>query len=480
MDKHDIKIIYSRYAGPEKQALRLLSREIGEVVTRDAGKYILHVLACEDVRTATLDKSAVLLGVYDEHPLVRRFVAREEIPEGGYLVKVMDDPDAPERKLLIVTAHAPREVFYGAVELVDGYFAYAVPRRCEHRYHAELFSHPLPDYTRAFAPKIPVRNIFTWGHPIGDFRAYIDNMARLRFNELIVWNDFVPVNAREIVDYAHEYGIRLVFGYAWGWSRACAKTDLSCLDALADEVIATYERDYAPLGGDGIYFQSFTEMNAEYIGDRLVADAVTDFVNGVASRLLAKYPTLSIQFGLHANSVKGRLSSIARVDPRVHILWENCGSFPYDIFPFDVTEADYAPTERFTEEICRLREGASCGVLYKGHLTLDWVGENFVHQSGPFLLGEASRKTQEDDLAVALPLWRRFRYFWQKNGEFAHRLTRRILALCGTGAGVGLAGQFAGGIFYSEALAAEIIWDPDASYEEIVERISARRYLADA
>lgn len=160
----------------------------------------------------------------------------------------------------------------------------AVPRRCEHRYHNELFTEPLPDYEQAFAPKVPVRNIFTWGHPITDYREYIDNMARLRFNELIVWNDFVPLNAREIVDYAHEYGIRIVFGYAWGWSRTCGATDITRLDALADEIVATYERDYAPLGLDGIYFQSFTEMNEDRIGGRLVAEVVTEFVNDVSAR----------------------------------------------------------------------------------------------------------------------------------------------------------------------------------------------------
>ena len=477
MDKRNLKIIYSRYEGPEKKALELVYREVEEVVLRDGDRYVHHVLACERAETAVLDKNAIILGVYDENPFLQRYIDKNEIPEGGYLVRVMDDPEAPDRKLLLVAAHTPVNVFYGAVELVDGYFAYAVPKRCEHRYHGELFSHPLPDYERAFAPKIPVRNIFTWGHPITDYREYIENMARLRFNELIVWNDYVPLNARDIVEYAHEYGIRIVFGYAWGWSRTCGETDLSRLDLLADEVIATYERDYAPLGLDGIYFQSFTEMNATHIGAQLVAEVVTDFVNDVSARLLEKHPTLSIQFGLHANSVKEHLSYIAKVDPRVYILWENCGSFPYDIFPAHPTEEDYKKAEAFTDEILSQRENGSCGVLYKCHLTLDWVGDNFVHQAGPFVLGMSSDQTKERDLRVASPLWRRFEYFWRENGKDAHRLTRRICELSEGKAGVGLAAQLSGGIFYSEALAAEMIWDPDASYAEIAERLSERRYI---
>lgn len=477
MDKRNLKIIYSRYAGPEKKALELIYRELEEVVLRDGDRYVIHVLACEEAGVAVIDKNAIILGVYDENPLIRRYVKEEEIPVGGYLVRVMDDPEDAERKLLICTARESREVFYAAVALVDNYFAYAVPRRCEHRYHNELFTEPLPDYEEAFAPKIPVRNIFTWGHPITDYREYIDNMARLRFNELIVWNDFVPINAREIVDYAHEYGIRMVFGYAWGWSRTCGATDISRLDALADEIVATYERDYAPLGLDGIYFQSFTEMNEDRIGGRLVAEVVTEFVNDVSARLLAKYPALSIQFGLHANSVKEHLDYIAGVDPRVYILWENCGCFPYDIFPAHPTYEDYERAKVFTDKILRQRPAGGCGVLYKCHLTLDWVGDNFVHQAGPFLMGMASSKTRERDLRVASPLWHRFEYFWRENGRAAHSLTRRICEVSEGRAGVGLAAQLSGGIFYSAALAAEMIWDPGAAYEEITERLSARRYI---
>ena len=118
-----------------------------------------------------------------------------------------------------------------------------------------------------------------------------------------------------------------------------------------------------------------------------------------------------------------------------------------------------------------------CGVLYKCHLTLDWVGDNFVHQAGPFLMGMASSKTRERDLRVASPLWHRFEYFWRENGKAAHSLTRRICEVSEGRAGVGLAAQLSGGIFYSAALAAEMIWDPDACYADITERLSARRYI---
>ena len=119
------------------------------------------------------------------------------------------------------------------------------------------------------------RSIFTWGHPINDYRRYIANIARLKINQLIVWNDFLPINAKDIVDYAHEYGIELIWGYAWGWGTDCKDIDLNNLDTLRKEIVEVFLRDYDK-AGDGIYFQSFTEMQEDHIGDTLVAEAVSD------------------------------------------------------------------------------------------------------------------------------------------------------------------------------------------------------------
>ena len=62
------------------------------------------------------------------------------------------------------------------------------------RRYLPYFYSEVPDHKR--------RSIFTWGHPINDYRNYIENMARLKLNQLIIWNDFVPINAKEIIDYA--------------------------------------------------------------------------------------------------------------------------------------------------------------------------------------------------------------------------------------------------------------------------------------
>jgi len=475
LNKRDWKIIYSEYSGPEKKALELLSAEMGSRILRDTGVYTVHVLACERAENAVIDKNAVLLGTYGGNRLIREFVREEEIPENGYLVTVKDNLENPQYKLVVITAREAVNVFYAAVDFVDDCFFEAAPRRGPLRFTKELFSEKLPDYRSASAPKVKTRCVFTWGHPINDYRNYIDNMARLRLNQLIIWNDFVPINAREIIDYAHEYGIEIIWGYAWGWSRNCG--DESVLQHLGDlkaDIIRKYEEEYAQTGADGIYFQSFTEMGREKLGDRIVAEVVTEFVNDTAGALLQKYPNLRIQFGLHAMSVRERLSYLEKLDPRVSILWEDCGTFPYDYEPVVKSREAYDKTVEFTDKMLSLRDGLGCGMLYKGLMVMDWAGDHFVHQSGPFLMGMASAETVQHDREMMKPIWKEFQSRWMQNGHTVHEMTRYICKNRREEVTLGMAGQFAGGIWFPAALCAQILWDPDEPYETILRRVSCR------
>ena len=88
MDKRNLKIVYSRYEGPEKRALELIYREVEEIVLRDGDRYVHHVLACERADVAVLDKTAIILGMYDENLFLQRYIDKSEIPAGGYLVRV--------------------------------------------------------------------------------------------------------------------------------------------------------------------------------------------------------------------------------------------------------------------------------------------------------------------------------------------------------------------------------------------------------
>ena len=472
MQKSNWKIIYSNYDGIEKSAINFISREMGKYVLRNMGEYSLPVLAIEKFDVSQLDKNAVIIGLYGENTLIQKYIKKDEIPENGYIVKVFDNPENEELKIAIIAANEPVNVFYGAADFIDDYFSFAIPERADIKYPKELFEGKMPDYKSALYPTVKTRNVFAWGHPITNYKEYLENMARMKLNQLILWNDFAPLNKKEFTDCAHSFGISVMWGYAWGWSLDCSEINLEALDKVSDAAIEKFEKEYAKDGVDGIYFQSFTELEREKIGDKLIAEAVTDFVNSTAEKLLEKFPGLHIQFGLHATSVKDRLEFIAKVDKRVEIIWENSGSFPYNNSPFVKSEKDYEETKSFTEKIINLREEGAFGMLYKGQLRLDW--SKFMHQAGPYIIGDASAEGAQHDREMYKPLWKHFQNNWIKNGRYAYDMTKYIVAKERKDVTLGMAGQFAGGRWFSQALCAEIIYNCDRPYEEIFSKVSAR------
>ena len=469
MNKRKWEIIYSNYSGAEKKAIELIYQEMENLILRDKGVYTFHTLSCKKAENAEITENAVVIGTYAENKIIQSYIKYDEIPEDGYVVKVMENPDNPDYNIVIITALNPREVFYGAVDFVDDYFAQKAHTRNCLTFYDELFEHKLGDYYNASSPAIKTRNIFTWGHPITDYMGYIDNLARMKFNQLIIWNDYVPLNADDVIKYAHEYGISVIWGFAWGWSRKCNAADLDNLDALTEEVVKKYDEQYAHIGADGIYFQSFTELSEEYIGGKLIADVVTDFVNKTSNRLLEKYPDILIQFGLHATSVKDRLAYIKNTDKRINIIWEDCAYLD--------TPEEFESTKEFTEKILTLRENSSDGVLLKGNLVLDWNGDHFVHQTGPYIMGKASKKTIEQDKAVITPLWKKFQNGWITDGKYALEMVKHISEIQQNNTSVGIAGQLTNGIWLPTALIAQMLWECDKSYEEILHKVLNRRCI---
>lgn len=470
------KIIYSHVDGPARGAVELLSREIGRRVTRKAGFFDLHVLPCERETPGTrLDENAIIVGMPEESPLVARFIPRGEIPAGGYAVNVFPNPKNPEARVVVIAAASPAMLLAGAVAFIDDYPALAAPVHGGLRYPDRLFDFDLPPRALAAAPRVATRGIFAWGHPVNDYRGYLRDMARLKLNRLILWNDYVPINARDIVRDAHGLGIDVLFGFAWGWVDGCGRlTDISpaALAAIRGQVIRRYEEDYRDIGCDGIYFQSFTERNDETIGGRLIAAVVADFVNDVAGELLRRHPGLLIQFGLHASSVRRHLEAIARVDPRVDILWEDCGAFPYAYIPA-CDERAFADTLRFTERILALRPGAPTGLVFKGFATLDWCG-HFHHQKGPFILGENDPEILTHDRRLRDDAWRVFSAEWVRHGGRALQVARLAREIAGAGVGLYMAGLFDGGRWLPEAICAEIFWNPDDDWATLLERVMLR------
>ena len=360
-------------------------------------------------------------------------------------------------------------LLYGCMDFVNIYLPISVQTRNNGSYFKKLFAdEPLPEKSYTKIPAIKHRGLWTWGLAVYDYRGYLENMARLKLNEVIFWNDYPPINGREIVEYAHNLGIKVIWGYAWGWDTTMKLDDS---DEAAERIAEEYENRYSSLGGDGIYFQSFTETTEETLGGKLIAEAVVDFVNRISARILDKHPNLLLQFGLHANSVKNRMSYIAGVDPRVHIIWENCGDFPYHYIPGVVSNRD--ETEEMTRKILDLRPGTTTGAVIKGMINLNW--HEFSHQTGPSMLGCAAPETLEKRLREVKPIWHFFQAEWMKHGDNC----RRVIDLF-TSQESELYGLIEDGAFEKEiplpaALYSEMLWDSKRPFDELLYETASRR-----
>ena len=475
MKQKDWKIIYTKYEGLVKKAVNFLSKEAGANLIRVPNVYTIYVLPCEK-EGCTVSKNAFFVGCYNDSPMIREYVRADEIPEDGYLVKVVENPADPEEgRFVFITAHDEQNVFYAAVSFVDDY----IPANAQHfganKMPDLIFDRPLTvaSYSHKFDYK--KRNIFTWGHSINDYRKYIDNMARLKLNVLYLWNDYIPLNIDDIIDYAHSYGIKVILGYSWGWKEIGNKvaeiTDEK-IGEVKELVIRQYREDYSHVKCDGIYFQSFTERNEQSLGGKSISELVVEMVNDIAEKLWEITPDLHLVFGLHSTSVCTRLDDIAKVNPKIEILWEDCGKFPFNYASYILDYEAYEKTKDFLKEILHLRGGANMGILLKSSMMLDWTA--FVNQHGPYVMGENSPEVAEHDRRVRAKSWRIYSADWSKFGENAHEMLNIIKENKIGDVDLGLAGTYDGGIFLPTALCAEMIRDCSDEFVEIYRRVIAR------
>lgn len=324
------------------------------------------------------------------------------------------------------------------------------------------------------SPKVKRRGLWTWGYVIYDYRGYLQNMARLKLNEIVIWNDFVPLNAEEIVSYAHSLGIRVIWGYAWGWDNHfdIDLSDTAMLNRLSDQAVECFKRDYLHLPGDGIYFQSFTETTEEMCSGRIIAEVVVDWVNAICDQILSIKPDIELQFGLHATSVQNQLKYISRVDPRVRIVWEDCGAFPYAYLPENVANA--GETLAFTSKMLRARRSCASGVVTKGMICLDWT--DFIHRTKAERIGEADEERMKSRLPMVRRVMRMVQSYWMINGnkllETVRQIMRededcQILALLEDG-------LFEKNIWLPSAMFAQALWDCDMDFESLMAQTAQR------
>jgi len=406
------------------------------------------------------------------------------IKKESYSVYVGESLFNNDKQMIAIIGYDEMGTVYGCMDFCNRYLGKELLKVSDHNvmfdknFFLNLFDKPLNTWCVQESPAIPSRAIWTWGHVIYDYRRFLENMTRLRLNEIVIWNDFVPKNAREVVEYAHLLGIKVIWGFAWGWGLNCAdemqKFTSEGLSKLKENVLSVYESQYLQTFADGIYFQSFTELHTDKIGEKLIAEVVTDFVNEVAGELLNRHPALNIQFGLHATSVKTHLDYLKKLDKRVRIVWEDCGAFPY-AYRGEFVE-NFDQTIELTRELMKLRgDDENFGAVLKGMVNLDW--HNFKHATDSITIGESSSEFIKERQIEKNRLWKIVQANWIKNAEYARVIIEDVAKSGNDSVLQGLVedGLFENEIPYSTALFADLLWDPRGNIDEIKETVA--KYL---
>ncbi|MDR1675308.1 MAG: hypothetical protein LBR86_02400 [Tannerella sp.] len=421
-----------------------------------------------------------IMGTVESNPLLKKLgesgAYKIQRKAEGYSIKVFPNPGNAERFIIVIQGADDSGLLYGVTDFnrwyINHLLKYFGDHQKQYRRHKPFVDPALP-FERASAPAVEYRGLWTWGHAIHDYRNYFKNMRECKTNMVIIWNDFVPVNARDVIEYAHLNGIKVIWGYSWCWGQAVNPSDPADVEKWRNIVLETYEKQYRDLKADGIYFQTFTETSNTKIGGASISDLVVDWVNKISKPLYEKYPDLWIQFGAHATSISEECVKFSAIDKRMSIIWEDaglpgddperpahCKGFPYGYYPGDGD--DFNATLEYTRKLLSVRgRDERFGAIFKGFPLLDW--SYFENQKGPFILGETTADFREKRAAEKKYLWDYSTAYWlQRIGDLKKICTlianadvrdRAVTALVEDS-------MWENDIYLSAALLGECLWDP--------------------
>ena len=470
------KCVYSSVEGPQGKALKILTETVTKHTMRDHQTTTPHVFAMEKDGTAIerAKKHRIVVGMPSENTTLAKYLKPGDVPKGGYLIRTVSENGSHS---ILIAGDTPEAVLWGVFDFADVALHEIAMKglgdklpvgrqvRLEH-----VFSiRNMPEYERRCEPENEVRSLFTWGYMIDDYRSFFREMARARLNRIIVWNKYPPVNSDAVVREAHDWGIKVYWGFAWGWQHnMCANSPTRDLSKLADDIVAEWRSVWKPLSGDGIYFQTFTEQEREDINGRSIASMAVEVVNAASRRIHAESPDTDIVFGLHAMSVKNRLAEIEQTDRNIEILWEDCGGFPYHE---ETGNPDAGFVMKMTDTL------RPVGLVWKCQLRQDWTC--WAHQSGPFMLGEAGEWALARDRAVAKPLHRAFDSDWIKRGRIAYDHLKAIRSAGRKVKELNVVTEYNPPFAFSTLLQTEMFWSTKESYETILDRTLQRVSLVE-
>lgn len=468
----DWKVVYTTTEGPEGRALELLTAELGPLMLRDDDFHSFHVLPLEREGGPSVDrKNRIVLGTWNGSKAIRSLLMEGDVPKGGYFVRARAEDGT---NIVVIAGDRPVDALYGAVDFIEDGLPSLAARLCDGvSYRSQVFDGDLFDgerrhhgvYASRRVPESAVRSLFTWGHVIDDYRQYFREVARFKLNRVILWNEHPPVNAADVVAYAHSWGIEVFWGFSWGWSTDCITAERVELKSLVESVYRDWREKWRDLPGDGIYFQTFTEKKSSVVRGETTACRAVRLVNAVVPRIRADRPDLRIVFGLHADGMRDELDVVSAADPSLEILWENCGGFP-----FTLSDTAFSDDLAFVRRI--VGGGHAYGLAIKGQLLQDWT--HWDHQSGPYLLGCAGPAVLSRDRSVALPLLSAYVAKWVAKGDRAYRLIRAVRSSANPPAELNTVVEYNPPFDFSTALVAELLWSCAEPYETIRARVLNR------
>ncbi len=474
MENNKFLLIYGQLLNEEKRASEFLIEKFSH--------YHEYVLPAKNVRDITEDdlskNNLIVVGTPESNSLLKSLESdgAYNLPtcNQGYTIKISQSVYNKDLKMIIICGKDSPGCMYGAVEFSGYITSYLDTRNPMQRYPGNVFSSELLRcYEKTSSPDIPMRGIWTWGHVVYDYKRYIKNMAKLKFNTLILWNDCLPVNIGDVIDEAHSYGIKIYLGYSWGWNEARPEnggldiSDEKVLSDIQEAIVENYKKDFLHLPIDGIYFQSFTETEKYEINGVVIAKRVVDFVNDTADRILSISPDLLLMFGLHASSVSEKMEYIRNTDKRIMIVWEDLPSFPYSYTPRMLSGFD--ETVEKSKEIASLREKDELfGVVTKGLTCLDW--ETFSHMDGEFAMGMLSDEFIKERFHQKEKLWKYVDAFWVKNASYAKEVIKLLAASNKKTLVTGLIedGVIEEKIPLSVRIFSELLWNAKEETDEII------------
>lgn len=189
------------------------------------------------------DRIAVGLAIpdRDDQPVVRYAVAQlqKHLASEGATSSFVNEPTASVRSRIEMTINpvavnppstAVPESFRliatadGSLKMIaaDGPALLWAVRDFQHYYCTDWLEHvragtPM-ELNVLSAPTIQTRGFWTWLYGCKDVFAYIDRASDWKLNHIIFWNLGVPMNADRINEYAHERGVKILWGFSFGWT----------------------------------------------------------------------------------------------------------------------------------------------------------------------------------------------------------------------------------------------------------------------